>query len=274
VAVAASPVASPVATPTSENAASTTAGDAAGQIDLLVRTIAACQSERRVKTLTHLVSEGFLGDVYAGGGKITAQEFIAFGRMLPDLPVSIVSVTDVRVDEDGHATAEVVSTIGNQMVRARWSFAFREESTGDDTGDVGPVGVWIATGVSALPVQLPDGATTLEVKIAKNAYDPDALDADHGAVVINTKNTDGVDHELLVVSLAKGLTTRDLLTAPGPSLPDGVTVIGQLTVPANGTATMVLVNLERGDYAIVDLLPSSDGAPYLAHGMEATLTVH
>jgi hypothetical protein len=249
-------------------------GDAAAQIDLLVRTIAACQSQRRVKTLTHLVSEGFLGDVYAGGGKITVQEFIAFGRTLPDLPVTIVSVSDVRLDGEEHATAEVVSIVGNQLVRARWSFVFHTESSGDDTGDEVPVGVWIATGVSALPVELPDGATTIEMNIAKNAYDPDELDADGPSVVINARNADEVDHELLVVSLAKGITTRDLLTAPGPSLPDGVTVIGQLTVPANGAATLVLVNLKPGDYSIVDLLPSSDGAPYLAHGMDAKLTVH
>jgi hypothetical protein len=270
----ASPVASPLATPASEADASASAGAGdAAPIELLIQTIASCQTQRRVKTLTHLVSEGFLGDVYAGGGTITAEEFIAFGRALPDLTVTIVSVANVRIGGDRHATAEVVSTIGHQLVRARWSFVFKPLPPGDNTGDEAGLGRWIAEGVRALPVEAPEDATTAKVTIAKNAYSPAKIAAAGPDLVLAATNTDKVDHELFVVALAKGVTTQDLLSAPGAALPDGVTVIGQLTIPAKGGGAMVLVSMEAGSYSVVDLLPSSDGAPYLAHGMEATLTI-
>ena len=69
-------------------------------------------------------------------------------------------------------------------------------------------------------------------------------------------------------------TTSALLTSEGPGFPDGVTYLGQVTIPARGSGSMVLVGLKPGTYAIVDLLPSDNGVPHLAVGMSATPDDH
>lgn len=265
----ASPVASPIASPV----AAPIVVDDAAHIEALVRAIGACQDERRARTMTRFVTEGYLSDFYAGGGRISRDQFIELARELPRVPVGIVSVSNVQVDPDGTATAEVVSTIGNQLFRATWSFVFEPRETRDATGSEPGVGVWLASGVAPLPVEAPAGAREITVELDDYRYSPDNLRVRGPDIVINATNASEVDHELLVLSLASGVTTRDLLTVPGPTLPPGVTVLGQVTVPAGSDGTLVLVNMPPGEYAVVDLLISANGTPHLALGMEATLTV-
>lgn len=262
--LSASPVASPVAAPVA-------AIDA--QITQTVDAIGACQNERRARTLTRFVTEGYLGDFYAGGGRISREQFITFARGLPRAPVTIVSVSEIELDEDGAATAEVVSTIGNQLFRATWSFIFVPQSETDATGDQPGLGVWLADGVEPLPVEIPESAREIDVELDEYEYDPDSLRVRGPDIAINATNTGNEDHELLVLALADGVTTRDLLTAPGPELPTGVTVLGQATIPAGTEGTLVLVGVAEGEYAIVDLLLTEAGAPHLSLGMQATLTV-
>ncbi|MCC6792886.1 MAG: hypothetical protein IT336_14440 [Thermomicrobiales bacterium] len=274
----ASPVASPVSVPLASPVASPVAGPVVADEDApivnAVQAIGACQNERRARTMTRFVTEGYLGDFYAGGGRITRDQFIEFARGLPRVPVEIVAVSAIEIDaEAGRASAEVVSTIGRQLFRATWSFVFVPQETADATGNEPVFGVWLADGVEPLPVEPPDGAREIEVELDENTYDPDRLRVRGPDIVIQARNRGDEDHELLVLSLADGVTTRDLLTAPGPELPAGVTVIGQITVPAGERGTLVLVGVEAGEYAIVDLLLGADGTPHLARGMEATLTV-
>lgn len=106
-----------------------------------------------------------------------------------------------------------------------------------------------------------------------NRYNPDALQSDNPNLEIHASNADDEDHEMLVFRLAEGVTTAQLIWYTGPGLPDGVTFVGQATIPAHTSGTMVLVGLDPGSYAIVDLLPSDNGVPHLSLGMEATLTV-
>jgi hypothetical protein len=264
--LSATPIASPVAMP---------AADDEAPITQLVNAIGACQNERRARTMTRFVTEGYLGDFYAGGGRITRDQFVEFARGLPRVPVAIVSVSvsEIVIDSDGSATAEVVSTIGNQLFRATWSFIFVPEESADATGSEPIYGVWLADGVEPLPVELPDGARKIDVELDEYDYDPDSLRVRGPDIAINAVNRGDEDHELLVLSLADGVSTRDLLTVPGPELPPGVIVIGQATIPAGMEGTLVLVGMEKGGYAIVDLLLTEEGTPHLALGMEATLTV-
>ena len=106
-----------------------------------------------------------------------------------------------------------------------------------------------------------------------NRYSPDALTADNRNIKIRAENSDAEDHELLVLKLADGMTAAQLLWSAGPSLPDGVTFLGQVTIPARSSGSIVLVGIDPGAYAIVDMLPSANGVPHLSLGMEATLTV-
>jgi hypothetical protein len=113
----------------------------------------------------------------------------------------------------------------------------------------------------------------VRVTVTGNRYSPDALEADNSTVNIHASNSDKEDHELLVLKLADGVTTTALLRSHGPDFPEGVTYLGQVTIPARSAGNMVLVDLKPGVYAIVDLLPSDNGVPHLAIGMSATLTI-
>jgi hypothetical protein len=266
---AATPLASPVASPVAEQ----DIADEGAEIEQLVQAIGACQNERRVRTLTRFVTEGYLGDLYAGGGRITDDQFVELARGLPRAPVAIVSVSRIEVQVDGGATAEVVSTIGHQLFRATWSFIFVPQDESDATGSEPVFGVWLADGIEPLPVEAPADAHKIEVELDEYSYDPAKLRVRGPNVVIAADNGGDEDHELLVLALTGDVTTRDLLTAPGPELPRGVTVVGQATIPAGSDGELVLVGMEAGDYAIVDLLLNDEGTPNLALGMEATLTV-
>ena len=78
---------------------------------------------------------------------------------------------------------------------------------------------------------------------------------------------------MLVLRLAPGYTTVDLLRASGPDLPEEATYIGTATVTAGDEGDLVLVDLEPGEYTLVCLFPDPEGIPHLAQGMEATFTV-
>jgi hypothetical protein len=264
----ASPLASPVARPVDNGPVS---GEA--EIEQLVRTIALCQTESRFKTLSRFVTEDFLGDVYAGGGDMTREQFAEIAPLLPKVPVAIVDVSNVEIGPDGTATAEVISTYGNQLQRAQWSFVFVPAESEDATGEEDVVGAWWPDGVTPLPAEPPSGADEVEIVLDDNTYDPDKLRVRGPDIVLSARNRGDEDHEMLVLSLEDDLTTDAILTAPGPALPKGVTVVGQLTVPAGSRGKLVLVDMEPGEYVIVDLLPTGDGTPHLSLGMEALLTV-
>jgi hypothetical protein len=243
------------------------------EIEQLVRTIALCQSESRVKTFSRFVTEDFLGDVYAGGGSITREQFTELAKDLPNVTIDIVAVRNVEIDSDGTATAEVISTYGNQLQRARWNFVFVPTESEDATGEGNSIGTWWPDGVTPLSVEPPAGAREVEIVLDDYKYDPDQLRVRGPDIVLRARNRGDEDHEMLVLSLRHDVTTDTLLTAPGSALPNGVTVVGQLTVPPGSRGELVLVDLEPGEYVIVDLLPNEDGTPHLSLGMEATLTV-
>jgi hypothetical protein len=261
------PVASPVAPPPAAEP------NGAADIESLVRTIAVCQTESRVKTLSRFVTENFLGDMYAGGGRITKEQFVELAKDLPNVPVEIVSITNVEIDPDGRATAEVVSVVGRQLLRANWSFLFVPQQEFDATGEAPMLGTWWPDGVDALPVEPPANADVAKIELREYTYDPSTLRAQGPDIVLSAQNSGKEDHELLVLKLRDDVTTQDLLTAPGPELPRGVRFLGQVTVPAGADGQLVLVGMEPGTYAIVDLLINPDGTPHLALGMEATLNV-
>jgi hypothetical protein len=271
--VALAATASPVARPAASPASGETVPGAAA-IERVVRIVAVCQTESRVKTLTRFVTENFLGDLYAGGGEITKEQFAELAKDLPNAPVAVVSVDDVEFDaETERARAVVVWTVGNQLLRARWSFLFVRVPSPDGTSPEASFGVWQPDGVTSLSVRPPEGARTVEITLRDHEYDPGRLRVRGPDIVISAQNRGREDHELLVLLLRHDRITADLLTAPGPALPNGVTVLGQLTVAAGAEGTLVLVGVEPGEYVIVDLLPGSDGSPHLARGMEAILTV-
>ena len=127
-------------------------------------------------------------------------------------------------------------------MRAEWTFSQVDE---DDRAE--GESRWRLDGERQLPVPPPADATPLGVEIGERSFELSANDVAGPDVVLRGINVAGEDHEMLVLRLAPGYTTADLLRATGPDLPQEVTFIGERPVPAGEQADLVLVDLPPGD---------------------------
>lgn len=257
-------------------------------IDVLVRTLAACLTDGQNETVALLVSQRYLGAVYGGGGELSRADFLQLAAQLPTIPVKVVSVSDVRVDGSRNANADVVTVVGNQLEHGRWSFVLRPAVTlaspSDDKAAASPTAPsstasnqpaerWLVNEVNALPVQVPADAASIKVGIDEYSFSLSPNRTTATTVVLNGTNSGDEAHEMLVLRLDRGVTSDSLIRNPGPGLPDGVSFVGQQTIAPNGQGQLVLVDLTPGSYVLVCLLPDSEGTPHLALGMRARFRV-
>ena len=79
---------------------------------------------------------------------------------------------------------------------------------------------------------------------------------------------------MVVLRLEDGATADELLYTPGPDLPEGISIAGQLSVAPATRARCSSTGWDAGDYSLVDLFPDDEsGQLNLSLGMEADLTV-
>jgi hypothetical protein len=247
------------------------AAEAATDIDLVIRALAACLSAGNYQTVTELASGQFLGVLAGTGGELDAATYLMVAADLPTTPFLIRSVSAIQVTGEGKATADVVYAIANQLFHGRWTFgqvARRTDATGGP-----PQQRWIVEGEQPMVAEPPADAAEIEVILDEYeiTIDPDESAGPH--VVLSAENTGEDEHEVIVLRVEDGGDVQDLLTEPGPDLPDGLVFGAQITVPAGATATIPLVNLDPGTYAIVSLLLNAEGVSDLAQGMEAEFTI-
>jgi hypothetical protein len=247
---AATAVATPVATPV--RPAPDPAALLAEELTAVAESVAACLSEGDAETVTQLAAERYLGQLFA----------------LTPIPTRIVSLEDATPAGDDRATALVTQVVGNQLLRAEWTF--EPAPSGERRA---AESVWRLAGERQLPVSAPPGAASIDVEIGDGSFSLDETTVTGPDVVLSGTNLSGEDHEMLVLQLAPGFTTTDLLRASGPDLPREVTFIGAATVTADDEGDLVLVDLDPGEYTLVCLFLDPEGLPYLAQGMEATFTV-
>lgn len=233
-------------------------------IETLVETVAACQSDGDAERLASLVTPGYLGDAFAGGGRLSEEAYLALAPELPRAFLGIRSVEGVRVASSGNVSAIVTAVRARQLIKAQWKFVPDEATEGR----------WLVDAAAALPVEPPDGADTAEITLKDGRYTPGRLRVEGPSVVVTADNAGKADHELLVLQIVdEDVEVADLLLSTNPGLPDGVRFVAQQTVLAGETADLVLVSIKPGDYVIVDLLPTADGIPNLSLGMQADLIV-
>jgi hypothetical protein len=238
------------------------------ELTAVARALAACFTAGRAPIIATLATERYLGQLYGGGIPLDREAYLAIAPELDPVRTVVRAVRDVRRLSATRASAEVLSVVGNQLLRSRWTFvqAPRGEQTPGRSA-------WRVDFEEALPFEPPADAERLIVGIEEYGYTLIETKAEGPTVVLEGANGGSDDHELLVFRFAEGVTTANLLRVPGPGLPEGVTYVGQVTVPAGKTAELVLVDLEPGDYTIVCLFLATDGLPHLAKGMAATFTV-
>jgi hypothetical protein len=266
----------PAATPIASPGASAAAASAAADIEQTIRALAVCRSEGREQTVIDLTTAAYRGLITGAGTELPPDEYVALAELQPTVPITIRSVTDVRLEGPGEASAEVVSVFANQLLRTRVGLLLVAPGTDEPLADGGaeePAARWVVDTETPLEVDIPEAASVVEVTLAEYEIAVDAERADGPEVVLAIANEGARAHEVLALRLDGGASVDALLGQPGPELPEGIAFAGQVSVGAGDEAFLVLVDLEPGDYALVDLFPSETGQPNLALGMRASLTI-
>ena len=252
------------------------------QIDIerVVDALAACLSAGQHDVVAELATDRYLGVLAGTGGVLTDESYVALAQALPTVAVTIRSIADVRREGANGASADVVYVVANQLIHGRWSFVHPVDPSPDaaETPAAGASGVgerWLVDGEQPLPVSAPPDASRIDVELDEYEIDleREQVESEGGALVLAIRNVGEREHELLVLGLAGETEPADLLRSPGPSLPEGFAFAGQVTLPPDGQAELILVDLDPGRYALVSLLPDEAGMPGLARGMEAELVV-
>lgn len=262
----ATPGASPVvseATPT-PSAGAAAVDPLTQDLDAAATAISGCLSDSQFDTLVLLTGDLYRGQLLGMNEGLDATSFNEIAATLPDVPYQIISVEDAAFTGDTTATAAVTYQLSHQVRTRTWEFTLEE---------VEGATAWVLQSETPMAPEIPAGTTTVTVGIAGNAYTLPDGDIQGPSVALQASNGDDVEHEMLVLRLDGGATTQTLLESAGPNLPEGVTFVGQATVPAGGEGTLLLAGLQPGTYAIVDLFPNAEGLPNLVDGMEVTFTV-
>ena len=238
------------------------------ELTAVAESLAACLSAGDAETVTELAAERYLGQLFGSSVPFSRDDYVAIASQLRPIPTRIMSVEDVTPSGDDRATAVVTQVVGHQLLRATWTF---EPAPGGErrASEI----KWRLAGERQMPISAPPGAAPIDVEIGDRSFTLDSRRVSGPDVVLSGTNISEEDHEMLVLRLASGYTTADLLRASGPDLPREVTFIGAATVTAGDEGDLVLVDLDPGDYTIVCLFPDPEGIPHLAQGMEATFSV-
>lgn len=260
----ATPVMTDGATPVSSPAASTATDSLTQDLEATANAVAGCLSDERYETLVQITGDLYRGQMLGLSEPLSAEDFSTLAITLPDVPYQILSVEKASFTDETSATAVVTYQLAHQVRVSTWDFS-RQQVEGQDA--------WVLESESAMAPVIPVNTSTIEVTIRDNAYTLNEEKVNGPSVALKASNADTVDHELLVLRLEGGATTKTLLQSSGPSLPEGVTFIGQATVPAGSEGTLLLSGLQPGTYTIVDLLPNADAMPNLSGGMEIAFTV-
>lgn len=262
----ATPVASPAATPIAGTADA--AATLEGELMAVSEALAACLTAGDVETVVQLAGERYLGQLFGSSVPMAKEEYVALAGELTPLSTRIVGLDQVTPIEEGRATANVIHVVGNQLMLTEWTF--EQAPRGERETGRNP---WRVAAERPLPALVPSGAAEIAVDIGERSFTLDRESVTGPDVVLRGENAAAEDHELLVLRLAPGYTTADLLRAAGPDLPPEVAWIGEIPVRGGAARDLVLVDLEPGVYTLVCFFPDSDGTPHLAQGMEAEFVV-
>lgn len=248
----------------------------AEQITALVDSLAACLTSGNAASVAELVTDRYLADAYGGGERMTREDYLALAPSAPVVPVTVVSIDRIGFASSDTATATVITVQGNQLRTEDWTFLFRrnrQPSATPQAGNAAGDGQWLVHQVAALASAAPQGAA--QMKAVQSDYalklTPDKVTGPD--LVVTVQNTGKETHEFLALKLDAGASIDQLIRPASDQFPSNMHVIGQETVPAGETRTLVFVNLEPGIYTVVCLLPDADGVPHLALGETAAFTV-
>lgn len=177
-----------------------------------------------------------------------------------NLPITILSLGDVRTYSDGRLSAEFVHLFGDHLYYRSRIFVIEEDGYIKFDEEIylpeEPQGVQ-----EVVEVGLDDFAFQLDQDVVNNAQ----------YVVLRGHNEGSVPHEIIVVRLPAGTTAEQAIA--GEVDESQIDFIGQVEIAPGESDDLVLTNLEPGQYTLLCFLDEPDGVPHAALGMIGQLTV-
>jgi uncharacterized cupredoxin-like copper-binding protein len=177
-----------------------------------------------------------------------------------NLPITTLSLGDVRSHPDGRFSAEFVHLFGPHLYYRSRLFVLEE-------------GGYVKFDEERyLPEEPPGEQSAVDVRLIDFAFElsQDAI-ANAQYVVLRGQNSGAYPHEIVVARLPEGATVEQALTGAVPE--DQIEFIGQTAIAPGQSDDLVLVNLVPGTYTLLCLLDEPDGVPHAARGMAAQLTI-
>ena len=243
------PPSPPVATPVQP--AADPAELLAEELTAVAESLAACLSTGDAETVTQLAAERYLGQLFGSSVPFSRDEYVAIASELTPIPVR----------------SSVWRRSPHLAMTAQRLWSPRSSATGScaPNGPSNRLHVASAAGESRLAAgqkrQLRVSLRAVRRRSMSRsaiARSPWMTTVSGPDVVLSGFNVSDEDHEMLVLRLAPGYTTVDLLRASGPDLPEEATCIGTATVTAGDEGDLVLVDLEPGEYTLVCLFPDPE----------------
>lgn len=117
------------------------------------------------------------------------------------------------------------------------------------------------------------GPNVVNVVAKEMQYEmPDSIPA--GPTLFHFTNDGEQLHHLTLIKLEEGKTVQDFTSLPPGPLPAWAVFMGGPNTPVpHGGVTEDAVDLAPGNYAVVCVIPDTDGAPHMMKGMVRALTV-
>lgn len=231
----------------------------------------AATSARVLTGIEHFVACRNAGDYAAYAALLTPRRMLAeAGTTNPEdviadleafnLPITILSLGDVRIESDGRFSAEFVHLFGPHLyyrsrlyvIEENGAVKFDEEEflPEEPSGDV-----------SVVDVQVTDFAFALgQHTMANDQF-----------VVLRATNEGSYVHEIIVAMLPAGATVEETLAGTIPE--EDIAFFGQATLAPGQSDDLVLVNMVPGTYTLLCLADEPDGVPHAARGMVTQVTI-
>ncbi len=169
-------------------------------------------------------------------------------------PIVNWEVTDVQVHDDGRVSADLVIQFGSFLVRERTFFAVSDD------------GMYLLDPSFELPVDVPEGATTIDGELADYEFILSEASAPAGDIAFNVTNTGQYPHEVVVLQLPEGITVEDVFA--DESLFAQVQFFGfTYADPGAEALPLVMVDMEPGVYTLVCFIDEPEGIPHVMRGM-------
>jgi len=255
----------PASTATATTRAMPVAPAVAPAVDRAVRLAAhvvlACAGAADVAAVADRVSLSVLQGWFAAGAPVTREQAIALATIAAPVGHRAVAFGPTALAPGVGVEVETLYLRGNLLVHAAWTFA-PDAATGG----------WLLVGEELLPALAAPLSAIVDASLAEGAIVLSTDGVGGPNVVLRVRNDGAEAHEALLLEIPWGWWPGQLFT-PGGGWPEGVRIAAQATLAPGASLDMPLLGLGAAQYAVVCLLPGSDGRTHLAAGEQALLQI-